>query len=116
MKKKLPFILITALVSVMITGMTAADDKGHIFSSGQKLKFSDGTDIDPPYSSFTNYIATPCVADWNGDGKKDLIVGYFYEGWIYVYLNEGTNSQPVFIRGNEILLQADGVVISVAYG
>jgi hypothetical protein len=22
--------------------------------------------------------AIPCVADWNGDGRKDLIVGYLY--------------------------------------
>jgi len=37
-----------------------------------------------------------CVADWNGDGKQDLVVGDFdyngsrkYHGWIWVYLRDG---------------------------
>jgi len=39
--------------------------------------------------------ASPFVADWNEDGKKDLVMGKG-NGEIYVYLNEGTNGQPVF--------------------
>jgi len=39
--------------------------------------------------------ASPCVADWNEDGKKDLVMGKG-NGEIYVYLNEGTKEQPVF--------------------
>ena len=38
----------------------------------------------------------PCVADWNGDGKKDLILGQFREGAIRLYLNQGTNAAPIF--------------------
>ncbi len=38
----------------------------------------------------------PCVTDWNSDGKKDLIVGQFSGGKIRLYLNQGTDSQPVF--------------------
>lgn len=33
--------------------------------------------------------------DWNEDGKKDIISGS-YIGLIYVYLNTGTNLQPIF--------------------
>lgn len=48
-----------------------------------------GKDLD------TGSKATPCVTDWNGDGKKDLVLGNG-SGEIFVYLNEGTNEQPVF--------------------
>ena len=114
MKTKLPFILMMLFIFTLITG--PAFGQGHTYSYGQKLTYSDGTDLNPGYYSSNNIISVPCVADWNGDGKKDLIVGYFYQGWVYVFINEGTNSQPLFVKGNEILLAADGTTISVAYG
>ena len=39
--------------------------------------------------------AAPVVTDWNGDGKKDLVLGNG-SGEIFVFLNEGTNQQPLF--------------------
>ncbi|RJR16107.1 MAG: VCBS repeat-containing protein [Nitrospiraceae bacterium] len=39
--------------------------------------------------------ATSVVADWNGDGKKDLLVGT-WSGNIQVYLNNGTDTVPAF--------------------
>jgi hypothetical protein len=40
-----------------------------------------------------------CVADWNGDGKQDLVVGDFhsggsrkYHGWVWVYLRNGAST------------------------
>lgn len=39
--------------------------------------------------------ASPCVVDWNEDGKKDLVMGNG-SGEIFLYLNEGTNDQPTF--------------------
>lgn len=39
--------------------------------------------------------ASPCVVDWNEDGKKDLVMGNDKRR-IYVFLNEGTNEQPIF--------------------
>jgi TolB-like protein len=39
--------------------------------------------------------ASPCVVDWNEDGKKDLLLGNG-SGEIFLYLNEGSNEQPVF--------------------
>lgn len=38
----------------------------------------------------------PCVADWNGDGKKDLLVGYQSAGQIALYVNTGTDAAPLF--------------------
>lgn len=40
--------------------------------------------------------ATPNVADWDGDGKRDLLVGQFGGGKLRVYLNKGTNEAPRF--------------------
>ena len=37
----------------------------------------------------------PYVMDCNGDGKKDLLVGD-HDGFIYLYLNEHTDADPVF--------------------
>jgi len=39
--------------------------------------------------------ASPYVVDWNEDGRKDLILGNG-SGEIFLYLNEGTDDQPVF--------------------
>ena len=54
----------------------------------------------------TNNNSWPCVCDWNLDGRKDLLVGQ--EGLsapcnVYVYLNEGTDSLPVFGDSTPVL-------------
>ena len=41
------------------------------------------------------FNANPDVVDWNQDGKKDLIIGTESMN-IRLYLNQGTNSNPVF--------------------
>jgi hypothetical protein len=45
------------------------------------------------------------VADWNGDGRKDLIVADG-RGWVWLFLNQGTDARPVLGRGRR--LSADG--------
>lgn len=67
-----------------------------------------GTDID------VGYYAAPCVADWDGDGLKDLILGQFASGYIRFYKNEGSNASPIF--NSFSYLYADGSIISMAYG
>ena len=61
-----------------------------------------------------NSCAVPEAVDWNGDGKKDLLVGTFYYGNIYYYKNHGTNDHPVF--QDRVKLEADGIEISLSYG
>jgi len=46
-------------------------------------------------------LSVPVVNDWNEDGKKDLIVGSD-TGYIYLYLNQGTNAAPVFNEEYEL--------------
>ncbi len=40
--------------------------------------------------------AAPFVADYDGDGRKDLLVGEAYKGRLRIYLNKGTNREPRF--------------------
>ena len=78
------------------------------FSPGQYICAGD-----VPITGNNAYSAAE-VADWNADGMKDLLVGVFYNGNIWLYLNQGTDDDPVFTEGT--LLEADGVPISVGYG
>lgn len=58
--------------------------------------------------------AVPAVADWNRDGRKDLIVGYRPADRIALFLNTGTATNPqLAYAGN---LQAGGFDIMVAGG
>ena len=49
--------------------------------------------------------ARPEICDWNNDGRKDLLVADG-RGWLFLYLNEGTDSKPVLGAG--IRVQANG--------
>jgi len=40
--------------------------------------------------------AAPFLADFNGDGKNDLLVGQFGDGKLRIYTNVGTNQAPKF--------------------
>ena len=56
----------------------------------------------------------PTVVDWNNDGSKDLVVGQFYYGNIYLFLNEGTDLNPVF--GTGTMIESNGSPITTTYG
>jgi len=56
----------------------------------------------------------PCVSDWNSDGKKDLLVGQFKSGAIRLYLNQGTDTEPIF--GDFSMLNAGGKPIRLDAG
>ncbi len=60
-----------------------------------------------------NYGA-PCIADWNNDGNKDMVLGIFSGGNIRFYANDNTNDSPVF--SSYSTLKADGVTISLPSG
>lgn len=45
---------------------------------------------------------SPEVADWNGDGKKDLLVGEEF-GHLYYYENKNTDALPVFNGKVEVM-------------
>lgn len=78
------------------------------FTTATRLKTGNS------YMKVDTYTSVPCVVDWNADGKKDLLVGCFYYGNVYLYLNSGTNEAPVFTTGSKLMVS--GSDISVAYG
>jgi len=61
-----------------------------------------------------NLYSIPTWADWNNDGAKDLIVGQIYYGWVWLYLNQGTDLNPVFNGGATI--ESGGSPIAVSWG
>ena len=59
-----------------------------------------GTDIVADTNSW------PMVCDWNRDGRKDLLIGQEglnYSSNVNVYLNQGTDSAPVFEDSTPVL-------------
>jgi len=55
--------------------------------------------------------AAPFVADFDGDGKPDLLVGQFEGGKLTIYRNEGTGREPRLASGQPFKTGADlGVV------
>jgi len=78
------------------------------FSSAGKVK-CNGANINDV--SFT----TTFVTDWDGDGKKDLIVGEFSpNAKVRLYKNTGTNPAPVFTAYT--YLKAAGADIKLSSG
>jgi hypothetical protein len=43
--------------------------------------------------------AAPFVADFDGDGVKDLLVGQFGDGILWIFRNEGTDAAPKLAAG-----------------
>ncbi len=95
------------LASVILT-VCSADAALPQLAPGVKLK-ANGNDIDIPIGHLV-----PWVTDWNGDGKKDLMVGQFQEGRIRLYVNQGTDAEPKF--GASRLLEAGGKPIRLDAG
>ncbi|MBD3178370.1 MAG: T9SS type A sorting domain-containing protein [Candidatus Latescibacteria bacterium] len=75
------------------------------FRSGEAIQ-EDGADLVVP-----SLRASPHVADIDGDGRKDLLVGNT-EGQILFYGNKGSDSAPVF-SGYQ-LVEADGIPIDLS--
>ena len=60
--------------------------------------------------------ARPDVCDWNNDGRKDLVVADG-AGTITVFLNEGTDSEPVLGAGHKVeSYNQDGVLQPIKRG
>jgi hypothetical protein len=53
--------------------------------------------------------SNPDIVDWNEDGKKDILIGG-ESGTVRLYLNQGTDSNPVFTSYSNV--QSGGVSIS----
>ncbi len=58
--------------------------------------YSPGTRVQADYQTLdVRSKASPCIVDWNGDGRFDLLVGS-WSGELFLFLNEGSRELPVF--------------------
>jgi hypothetical protein len=73
----------------------------------ERLQFDEGVALALPVLPG----AVPFVADWNNDGRKDLLVG-LADGTVRLFHNSGTEQAPEFGAGSD--LQTVGGVLSVA--
>jgi TolB-like protein len=73
------------------------------YAAGMKLK-AGGKEIKVRSPS------APCLVDWNGDGKRDLLVGNG-GGYMHLFLNDGSNQEPNFVAG--VMVQAAGKDLDV---
>ncbi len=68
-----------------------------VFDTGRKL-YAGGQPISLMSSGGH---ARPDIADWNNDGRKDLIVADG-NGWITLFQNSGTDADPSFTSGTRL--------------
>lgn len=105
-------IFIGAIGAVALAASWAACLAGSIeLQSGVKLEAGGQVIDDHRLGHFV-----PTVVDWNGDGKKDLIVGSFTgePGNVRLLLNVGTDADPKFDKPT--FLEANGQPIKLTGG
>jgi hypothetical protein len=97
--------------SITITGDAEfkQDKEGHYVEYNGKTY----RDTEKQQVLITGCASAVAVADWNGDGLLDLIVGDI-RGYVSVYLNEGTKQKYAF--GKPVRLKVDGKEIMVPHG
>lgn len=102
-------VFIKTLASGFLVSLLRAADRAEV-ARAQEAQFQPAQPLAAgatPLAPGTYSI--PCVADWNGDGRKDLLVGYQTAGKIALNLNQGTDASPGFT--NCANLQAAGADI-----
>ncbi|MBN2373985.1 hypothetical protein JXL19_09390 [bacterium] len=107
-KKNLKGDKLKYFLGILVLSFFIAWQVGQASGEGHRLKdpvkiHADGKPIKMLGGSFVT------VCDWDNDGKKDLIVNDGNIGSFYIYLNQGSDSQPEFKEASS--LKAGGSVI-----
>jgi len=58
-------------------------------------------------------FAVPFVADWNGDGKQDILIGDG-DGYIHLYLDIGTWTAPKLIAAGLVKVNDERIAVDGA--
>ncbi|MFH1277317.1 MAG: T9SS type A sorting domain-containing protein [Candidatus Eisenbacteria bacterium] len=74
---------------------------------------SDGEDLICPGSGCMGCF--PRVVHWDGDGKKDLVIGRS-DGTVWIYKNIGTDPSPTFDGGTPIRVGEPGSEVNIDVG
>jgi hypothetical protein len=78
-------------------------DQSPLFSSPQLVKTGDST-LD------VGSHAAPFVADWDGDGGKDLLVGDG-EGYTHLYRNSTISGEPQLFKDSKLTLDNQELMV-----
>ena len=80
---------------LILTGLIPTEN------TGLALELSPPVRLEAAGKPIDTYIghAAPFVCDFDSDGLKDLLVGQFGEGILWIYRNEGTNTEPKLAAG-----------------
>ncbi|MFQ5805858.1 MAG: FG-GAP repeat domain-containing protein, partial [Phycisphaerae bacterium] len=89
--------------------LNVGSDDDPTFDGGTFLRVGDPIKVDIDVGA----RATSAVVDWNGDGRKDLVVGAL-DGKIHVFLNEGTDTEPDFHSEQLAQLNSADLVVPTA--
>lgn len=92
-----------ALAALAITLLAASDALAQELSKPVRLE-ADGKPIDTEVGH-----AAPALYDFDGDGKRDLLVGQFGDGKLKIFRNIGDNKAPKF-AAEQWLKAGDNVV------
>jgi hypothetical protein len=93
--------------------LVTGNDEGYV-----NLYINNGTDSSPAFGSFEPLMVSeeelllqsytqPLIYDWNGDGRKDLLVADS-SGTTFLFLNEGKDSDPKFYSIKSVI-KVDGI-------
>jgi hypothetical protein len=78
---------------ILLIASASLSDAAHELTAPVRLEAA-GKPIDTAVGH-----AAPFVCDFDGDGVKDLLVGQFGDGILWMYRNVGTNKQPKLAAG-----------------
>ncbi len=81
-------------------------DRSPLFSSPKPVE-ADGAPLD------VGSFAVPFVADWNGDGKQDILLGDG-DGYIHLYLDVSTGNDPKLIAAGLLKVNDERIVVEGA--
>jgi len=84
---------------------------GNIYLEEQDPVRVAGKPIDVGYNS------APCVADWNGDGLPDLVVGNLspLPAGVFLFVNSGSPFSPEYLVTDTVFCQGGVIELTAAY-